>query len=240
MTFDDFERRAKEIFESIPADFKEGVDGLLVERGASPHPSLPDIFTLGECRTEHYPGDFGGPGQVRSFVVLFYGSFRQLARRSDHWDWEEELWETITHEIKHHLESLALEDALEVEDYVVDQNYARREGEPFEPFFFRDGAAIGDNTYEIDGDVFLEVEIGKEELSAGRILFELSGNQIELALPEPLGDVHFLTVVGFSAEEDGETIAVLVKRRTLLDSLRGALKGGALDVQHSTIDLAPS
>jgi hypothetical protein len=239
MTFDEFERRAHEIFESIPADFKEGVDGLEVERRALPHPSLPDIYTLGECKTEQYPSDFGGPGEVRSFVVLYYGSFLRLSRRSDDWDWVGELWETITHEIKHHLESLALEDALEVEDYVFDQNFARREGESFDPFFYRDGQRIGPRMFDVDGDLFIEVDVGRVELEAGVVRLELPSKQIALPLPQPLGDVHFLTLED-DLDEEGETIAVLVRKKTFLDSVRGALLGGALDVQRTTLRLADS
>lgn len=239
MTFDEFERRAHEMFEAIPTDFKEGVDGLEVERRAVPHPSLPDIYTLGECKTEQYPGDFGGPGEVRSFVVLYYGSFLRLSRRSDDWDWEGELWETITHEIRHHLESLALEDALEVEDYVFDQNFARREGESFEPFFYRDGRRIGSGSFEVDGDLFIEVDVGPDELEAGTVRLERPSGRIDVPLPEPLGDVHFLTV-DEASDEDGETIAVLVRKKSFLDSVRGALLGRAPDVRRSRLNVEGS
>src|SRR5699024_8517935 len=103
----DFERRAQEIFDEIPPEYREGVDGLAVYPDSVPHPSLPGIYTLGECRSEFYPSEYGGAGEVRSIVVLFHGSFRELAATDDEWEWEEELFETITHEVRHHLESLA-------------------------------------------------------------------------------------------------------------------------------------
>ena len=152
MDFRDFERRADDIFREIPEEFKHGIDGLRVVRRAEVHPELPGIYTLGECRSEFYPSDFGGPGDVHSLVYLYYGSFLELARRSDDWDWEGELWETITHEVRHHLESLASDDALEVQDYAEDQNFARREGRPFDPFFFQHGDRLDERTFYVDGD----------------------------------------------------------------------------------------
>jgi hypothetical protein len=233
MTFPEFSALAHRMFESIPPEFREGVDGLVVEEGVQPHPELPEIYTLGECRTEQYPSDFGGPGTVRSFVVLFYGSFSRLAQKDPRWDWEEELWETITHEIKHHLESLADEDALEVEDWVVDQNFNRREGRPFDPGFFRSGIVLDEGVYEVDGDVFLEREIGPEEIGDGALVLEWDEEDLRVALPDPLADVHFVTVDGVP-DDEGDVVLVLVRRRGVWESLRTALGGGP-DVRQTRV-----
>ncbi|MDQ3557568.1 MAG: metallopeptidase family protein, partial [Gemmatimonadota bacterium] len=147
VNFRDFDRRAREIFDGIPPDFREGVDGIDVRPDAVPHPALPEIYTLGECLTEHYPSEFGGPGEVLSTVVLYHGSFRRLAELDPEWDWEQELWETVTHEVRHHLESLAADDALEVQDYAEDQNFARREGASFDPFFYRQGVRVEEGVW---------------------------------------------------------------------------------------------
>ena len=80
------------------------MDGLVIDRQARPHPRTRDIYTLGECVTEAYPSDFGGPDTVRSAVVLYYGSFLRLSRLDPAFDWSEEIWETLTHELRHHLE----------------------------------------------------------------------------------------------------------------------------------------
>lgn len=230
MDFTHFEARAHEMFDSIPAQYREGVDGLMVERAAVEHPTLPEIFTLGECRSEYYPSDYGGPGEVLSMVVLFYGSFLELSRRQDDFDWEGELWETITHEIRHHLESLAAEDSLEVQDYAEDQNFARREGEAFEPFFFRSGEPVGENAYEIDGDVFLEMTMTPAEFEA---LDSVRGRweDSDWSAPRParLGDVHFVRLHGPDSV-DAEVHAVLVRRRGPVEWLRGVLGGRRLEV----------
>jgi predicted Zn-dependent protease with MMP-like domain len=236
MTFSQFETRAHEIFEAIPEHFREGVDGLVVERHTQLHPELPGIYTLGECVTEQYPSEFGGAGEVRSLVVLYHGSFRRVAEQDEEWDWEEELFETITHEVRHHLESLASEDALEVEDYVVDQNFARREGEPFEPLFYRDGTAAGEGAYLVDGDLFLEHEVDGAEAGVGGVEVEWEGIRFRVQVPDPLGDLHFVTVA-FSDEAyepaAGDTVLVLHRRRSAWESLRKAL-GGGTEVLHST------
>ena len=159
MDFATFERRAKELYAEVPEDFRGGIDGLEVSRATEPHPTLPDVYTLGECLTEQYPSEFGGAGEVRSIVVLYYGSFLALSRIDEEFDWEAELYETLTHEIRHHLESLASEDELEEIDYAEDQNFARREGERFDPYFYRSGKRWGDREWEVDGDFFLEVPV---------------------------------------------------------------------------------
>jgi len=232
VTFEDFEARAHEMFESIPPEFRDGVDGLVVEPSVQPHPELPDIYTLGECLTEFYPSDYGGPGEVRSFVVLYHGSFRRLAERSDEWDWEGELWETITHEVKHHLESLASEDALEVEDWVMDQNFARREGQTFDPGFFRDGTPLEPGMFEVDGDIFVEREIDANETAEGALTLPWKDGDFRVVLPRPLGDVHFVALDGIDDEADGDVVLVLSRRRSMWESLRTAL-GGGRKVEHS-------
>jgi hypothetical protein len=236
MHFSVFNRRAHAMFDSIPEDFREGVDGLVVERGEMPHPSLPEIYTLGECRTEQYPADFGGPGTVRSFLVLYHGSFQRLAELSEEWDWEEELWETITHELRHHLESLAAEDALEVEDYVVDQNFARREGERFDAYFFRDGTPLEEGAFEVDGDVFVEVEVGPAEIDAGSVEVAIEGRTASVPIPGELGDVHFLTLEGFPVEAD-ETVVVFVRKKGFWGALRDAFRTSGEVVTQSRTEL---
>ena len=95
----EFERLALAYWEEIPERFKEGIDGVRVLRRSKPHDELPDVYTLGECVTEAYPSDFGGPETIRSAVVLYHGSFAALSELDPDFDWKEELWETLTHEL---------------------------------------------------------------------------------------------------------------------------------------------
>jgi predicted Zn-dependent protease with MMP-like domain len=213
MNYSEFERSAYEVFEAIPERFRAGVEGLEVSRATVPHPSLPDIYTLGECITDTYPTEFGGAGEVRSVVVLYYGSFLALSRLDEEWDWGEEIYETVTHEVQHHLETLAAEEALEELDYAEDQNFARREGESFDPLFYRAGHAAAGGAWEVDGDLFVEVAVGHRERAAGVLQVEWEGRTHRVALPAQLPDVHFEPLE--EREGGGELLAVLVRRRGL-------------------------
>jgi hypothetical protein len=98
-------------------------------------------------------------------VHLYHGSFRALARLDPDFDWEGELWETLTHEIRHHRESTAGEDDLEDFDYAADENFKRREGERFDPFFYRSGEPLEGRSWEVDGDLFVEKPLTAERFA---------------------------------------------------------------------------
>lgn len=210
MDFQTFEARAREIYSAVPDRFLEGIHGLEVSLRTELHPTLPEVFTMGECLTEHYPSEFGGAGEVRSIVVLYYGSFLELSRRDEHFDWEGELYETITHEVRHHLESLATDDQLEEIDFAEDQNFRRRQGEPFDPFFFRAGVRHDDGSWEVGGDIFLEVPVDREK--GWPVPVHWQGESVRLERPEVLGDMFFLTIQAWS-DDTREVVAVLQPRR---------------------------
>lgn len=238
MEFSEFERRAQRVFAEIPPEYREGVDGLLVRREAVPHPTLPDVYTLGECITETYPTEWGGPGEVRSFVVLYHGSFRRLAALDEAFDWEAELQETVHHEVRHHLESLASEDELEEQDYAADQNFARREGEPFDPLFYRAGEPLAEDAWEVEGDVFLERELSAAEFAAlAEIPVEWEGRALRVPRPAELGDAHFVTLWLEPPPGEGELVLVLLRRRGVLESLRGLLSEPEPRVLTSEVEL---
>lgn len=235
MNFKEFEQRASEVFDAIPERFRAGVDGLEVTRATVPHPTLPDIYTLGECITEAYPTEFGGAGEVRSVVALYYGSFLALSRLDDDWDWEGEIYETVTHEVQHHLETLADEESLEELDYAEDQNFARREGERFDPYFFRSGRSVAPDAWEVDGDLFLEAVVGSAERAAGSVRLAWSGETYEVSVPGELPALHFQPLL--EREDGSEVIAVLVRRRGVLEWLR-ALFGGDRGKASRGVELA--
>ena len=224
MKFEDFEALAWEYWERIPDTYKEGVDGLVVERDALPHPTLPEIYTLGECLTESYPSGFGGPDTVRSAVVLYYGSFRRLAALDREFDWEAELWETLTHELKHHLEWLADEDALEAMDRAADENFKRVQGEPFDPYFYRSGEPVAERVYRVEGEFFMELEQVAGD-AAPWLEFGWHGQRFRVPQPESVGDVCYILVEsGVDAGPAGLTL-VLLRRRGLGAGLRALLAG---------------
>ncbi len=108
--YETFENMAQEIADTFPEDFfRELNGGIIVKKGSRIHPEAVqhDLFILGEYHRNRYLG---------RFVVLYYGSFE----RCFSWYTEEELREKVRkvllHEFRHHLESLAGERDLEIED----------------------------------------------------------------------------------------------------------------------------
>ena len=49
-------------------------------------------------------------------IFIHYGSFREILGDAPREEWEEELQETLVHELRHHVESLAGVDDLSVEE----------------------------------------------------------------------------------------------------------------------------
>lgn len=220
MNYDEFERRAWQEWERIPDEYRAGVDGLVVERSALPHPSLPDIYTLGECVTESYPSEFGGPDTTRSLVVLYHGSFFRLARNDPDFDWEGELWETLTHELQHHLESLAADDALIDMDYAADENYKRYHGEPFDPFFFRHGLPAN-GWYRVEDEYFLDAQWPAPGAPVHFVWDDAAYDVDPADVPDAAAaDVAFLRVVDGVSDAPGGLHLVLVARRGLGQMLR--------------------
>ncbi len=218
MEFSEFERRAGRVWEEIPVDFRSGVDGLVIERSGRPHPTLPDIYTLGECTTESYPSDWGGPETTRSVLVLYYGSFRELAARDPDFDWRYEIWETVTHELRHHLEWLASDDTLEDVDYAVDENFKRLQDEPFDAEFYRYGEEIAPGVFGADRDVFIEIE-WQGQPPRPRVGFEWHGRRYSVHVPAQVGDITFLQIIGGVDTGSAELCLVLVRRRGWLGQL---------------------
>jgi hypothetical protein len=225
MRFEEFERCAWRDWERIPEEYRQGIDGLIVERHAVPHPSLSDIYTLGECVTESYPSDFGGPDTVRSAIVLYYGSFFRLSRLDSEFDWDAELWETLTHELQHHLESLAADDSLIDMDYAADENFKRGQGRPFDPTFYRHGEPV-DGAWRVEDEFFIEVGA-----SAGNAdpRFSWAGEQYRLESVHASAsrgggaDFTFIEVIDGVRDKPAALHVVIVARPGWRDMLRSLL-----------------
>lgn len=163
-----FEEVAAAYWREIPEVFRRGVEALVVEPEALPHPEIPDVYTLGECVTDHWPSAYTeGGGDVRSRVVLYHGSFRALAGLDPAFDWRGEIWETLLHELLHHREFAAAESKLEDYDWAVDENFKRHVGRDFDPAFYRAVPSDADGTVRIESEIFVETEVppGLEEAS---------------------------------------------------------------------------
>lgn len=218
MTYEEFEARAWAEWERIPEAYKEGVDGLILRRKEKRHPSAPGAYTLGECLTESYPSEFGGPDTIRSAVVLYWGSFRRLSREDPAFDWRGELWETLTHELQHHLESLAADEALLDLDYAVDEHFKRQDGQPFDPYYYRGGEARDDGWYRVDDLWFLE-----RPADAPLQQFDWKERRYEVRVPDTSADVTYAVVTQGVRNAPGELTLVMVRSRGLRSLLRAAM-----------------
>lgn len=110
LSIDEFQALANEMYDDIPERFLEGLSGgiIISESTEQRDPDLPDVYILGEYVEDHY-----GLGR---YIVLYYGSFAALFADEPFEVWEDELWETMMHEIRHHVESLAGVNDLDIED----------------------------------------------------------------------------------------------------------------------------
>ena len=200
MTFDEFSRVAQEVFQGVPEAYRVGIEGVTTVEAAETHPEHPGVVTLGECVTQAFHSEWQGPETTRSRVVLYYGSFRQIAEDDPEFDWAGELRETLTHELQHHLESLADEDALEGLDYAMEETFKRQQDEPFDPWYFQWGDHLGERMYRVEDDVYIERVLRATEFDRlEEIDFTWEGQNYRIPRPEQLGDVHFVVVEGIDA-----------------------------------------
>jgi len=212
---DDFRTLVQRLQADIPAEFQGGVVEIEVSPRTIPHPLRADVYTLGEC----IPLEWSGSGtDLQSRVVLYHGSFQALARRAD-FDWRGEAWETLTHELRHHLEWQADLSTLEAYDWAGEQNFARHDGELFDPVFFRNGEELAPGAYKVDDDVFLEGESSQVYPAGCELIWH--GRRYRVAVPPAGRRVwRFVTLEGLDEPPPGDAVLVLPGRVSALDVLR--------------------
>lgn len=90
-----------ELADAFPQVLFQGLNGgvnLLEKALADPEFPQDSVYILGE-----YCNDLLG-----KYINLYYGSFTALARK-ENWTmaiWRQELWDTLSHELTHHIEGL--------------------------------------------------------------------------------------------------------------------------------------
>lgn len=116
MTLERFQQLVQEMVSDIPDEFMRGLQGVHVLPEERVEDEFEDVVRLGEY-LDPGPADFLGAGEgLGRHIALYYGSFAALAAEDPSFDWEAETWETLTHELRHHVESLAGEDLLVQDD----------------------------------------------------------------------------------------------------------------------------
>jgi hypothetical protein len=188
-------------------EFLAGIVEIVVSPRTVPHPDREDVWTMGECIP--IPVDDGDPRNLQSRVVLYFGSFQALARDSEDFDWTGEAWETLTHEIRHHVEWKARVPDLEALDRAAEANFARQEEQPFDPAFYRDGISLSDGRYQVDDDVFLELRFAAP---VSPVRFRWQGVDYDVAVPAEAELPAFLTIEGVSEPPPGELVLVLQRK----------------------------
>lgn len=213
MRLADFEAMIRRLCSEVPPDFLDGIAEVVVSPRALPHPERSEIFTLGECVP--LPVHLGtGVDGVQSRIVLYYGSFAALAKLGDGFDWRHEAWETLTHELRHHLEWRAQAPDLEDFDWAVEHNFARQDGEPFDPTFFLSGEVLGEGVYQVEDDVFIDRIVR----SVPRTLtFAWSGQSYAIAIPEGAELPCYLNVDGIADPPAGDLVVVLRRKPGMRD-----------------------
>lgn len=127
VSYEEFQRLIEAMVEEIPDQFLRGLQGVHALEQERPEEEYEDVWRMGEYLD---PGseDFLGAGEgLGRHVALYYGSFRRIAEFDAEFDWEEEIWETLTHELRHHVESLAGDASLIEEDMRLGAAFVRRE-----------------------------------------------------------------------------------------------------------------
>ena len=189
----------------VPAEFRDGIVTIEASPKTVPHPVRADIYTLGEC----IPLEWSGSGaDLQSRVVLYHGSFQALTGLGE-FEWRAEAWETLTHELRHHLEWRANVAALEAYDWAAEQNFARHEGEAFDAVFYRSGERLAEGIWKVDDDVFIEAS-PDDFLWHGR-RYRVEGQAVAPA---------FLILEGLDEPPPGDAVLVVPRKATLFNFWR--------------------
>lgn len=211
----DFEDLVRRLTSQLPRGFLEGITAVEVSPGALPHPVRAGVYTLGEC----IPEPLGDPAlnELQSRVVLYYGSFDALARQDPEFDWRAEAWETLTHEVRHHLEWRARTDVLGDLDLAAEHNFARHEGAEFDPLFYLEGEPVDRGLYRVDHDYFFDRVVRR---IPARLSLSWHGHGFRVSPPAGASLPAFLNIRGVADPPPGELLLVLRRRPSLLALFR--------------------
>jgi predicted Zn-dependent protease with MMP-like domain len=110
ITIDEMDAMIAEIVESLPEELFDRLNGgviLLPDEKENKNSKNNDLFILGE---------YHSGGVMGRYIAIYYGSFIRLYGKLKNKKIRKKIEHTIKHEFIHHLESLAGEKDLEIED----------------------------------------------------------------------------------------------------------------------------
>jgi hypothetical protein len=211
MRLSQFEVMVRRMADEIPRGYMDGVAAIEVSPRAVPDPVSAGVYTLGECIPVH-----SDDRDVVSRIVLYHGSFEALAAGRDDFDWRVEAWDTLTHELRHHLEWRADTDRLGEYDWSADQNFRRHEDKAFDPLFYRSGEEVARSVYRVEGDVFLERLVSRVP---DVVEVEWHGGRYSVAVPKATPPLY-LVLDGLHPAPSGDVVLVLLRRARVWDVFR--------------------
>ncbi len=109
-----------EIAEELPLELYKDLNGgiLLLNQIKLHEKSIDDdLYVLGEYRYEGFMG---------RYIVIYYGSLKKIYGHLSRDKFKEKLRKVVKHEFIHHLESMAGEKDLEIEDNLKLKKYLKR------------------------------------------------------------------------------------------------------------------
>ena len=108
-TIDEINEMLDEVAAELPEEIFKDLNGgvsILPEKKLSDSDPAGGLYTLGEYRRD----------QMGRYIVLYYGSIRAVHGHETPNEMRESLRKLLAHELTHHIESLAGERDLEIED----------------------------------------------------------------------------------------------------------------------------
>jgi len=118
-TIDEINDLLDEIASELPVELFRELNGgvnLLDETKKSNKDPDGGLYTLGEYHRD----------QMGRYIVIYYGSLMAVYGASSQKKLQKHLRDVLTHELTHHLESLAGDRSLEIEDEIDMQDYFDR------------------------------------------------------------------------------------------------------------------
>ncbi|MEG0251807.1 MAG: metallopeptidase family protein [Christensenellaceae bacterium] len=109
-----------EVASELPQDFFKDLNGgIILNEGYKMHPESinGDLYIMGQYQ---YTTSMG------RYIVIYYGSFEKVYANAGKAVLKEKLRSVLLHEFRHHLESLAGEDDLEVQDKIDLAKYKQK------------------------------------------------------------------------------------------------------------------
>lgn len=109
-----------EIAADFPQDiYKELNGGIMLLPQAKPG-------SKGKKNNLYILGEYHSGGNMGRYIIIYYGSFSQVYGHLSKESLKKELIDTLKHELTHHLESLAGERDLEIQDAQDMADYMKR------------------------------------------------------------------------------------------------------------------